>query len=74
MAFDFDLNVFMDSIQVAVDESGKELGTPINPKWDVAATSDETNTPNASKATAGKGEVTNTDNEITSITWTVATS
>ena len=76
MAFDFDLNVFMDSIQVSVDESGKELGTPINPKWDVAATSDETNTPNANKATAGNGTVayTGDGNEITSITWTVATS
>lgn len=31
LAFDFDLNVFLESIQVTMDDTGKELTTPVTP-------------------------------------------
>ncbi len=33
LAFDFDLDVFLESVQVTMDEAGKEKTTPVN-KWD----------------------------------------
>jgi len=71
MAFDFDLNVFMDSIQVTFDDAGKETDKPVNPKWD--ATTAETNTYSANKATAATGTRDNGgQNEISTITWEAA--
>lgn len=62
LAFDFDLNVFLESIQVSLDENGKELATSVTP-W---SATDSKNT----AATAGTltYNTTNTD-EIDNVNW-----
>jgi len=66
MAFDFDLNVFMDSIQVTVDESGNEGFDTVSGGW--AADADTTIGHNG--ATAAKASATVGSPEINTITWT----
>ena len=58
LAFDFDLDVFLESVQVTKDEAGNEVLTPVQP-W---AATGGTNT--GAKATA-----TNGNPEIETITW-----
>lgn len=62
IAFDFDLNVFMDSMQVTINDNGVESNESISPKW--------TSTGNAVEATS---TIANTNTEITGITWDYAT-
>lgn len=61
VAFDFDLNVKMDSIQVTMDSAGKETYEPVVSTW--AAASGDAAT--GAKVTAA----TWTGNEITTLTW-----
>lgn len=67
LAFDFDLNVNLESIQVTFGENGEERDTPVNPNW--AATTNN-------NVTAAKGERdtgSNATKEIESITWQATT-
>lgn len=66
IAFDFDLNVKMDSVQVTKNEAGVETGDTVNP-WAVTPFTSGADTDNATQA---YGAVVNTGEEITSITWT----
>ncbi|MBR0485240.1 MAG: hypothetical protein IJJ69_10755 [Oscillospiraceae bacterium] len=66
LAFDFDLNVFLESVQVTMDEAGVEL---IDPAKEEFANATNANT----KITAEKVEAENTGAEITSITWNKTT-
>lgn len=59
LAFDFDLNVFMESIQVTKDETGSEGFATVN-SWAATGTSN-------TAATGGEGTVAN--GEITLISW-----
>lgn len=63
-ALDFDLNVFMDSVQVTMNEQGVEGGATINP-WNTT----NVNETSAHAIMPAKGAVRNTGSEITSITW-----
>lgn len=71
LAFDFDLNVFLESVQVTMDENGKELTTSVN-SW--AATEEGTpagkvNT--GAQPSEGNNAATYTDtNEISVVGWT----
>ena len=66
LAFDFDLNVIMDSVQVTMTEDGKEGNATINP-WAVAdLTNDTAVTHNIQPAT---GAVTLSGSEIEKIFW-----
>ena len=60
LAFDFDLNVFMDSIQVTKDNDGNETDASVSP-WNG----------NSANQTA-YGSAANTNEEITSVTWTTS--
>ena len=60
IAFDFDLNVFMDSVQVTIDNDGNESYTSVAP-WSVATGT------TYSDATGATGTVTN--GEIELIAW-----
>lgn len=64
LAFDFDLNVFLESIQVTMDEAGVEQIDPATAEW-----SKDSNPAVNTKITLGKVEATNTGAEITSIAW-----
>lgn len=66
MAFDFDLNVFMDSIQVTVAESGNEGFDTVSSGWAV----DTDTTIGHTGATAAKASATVGAPEINTITWT----
>ncbi len=70
LAFDFDLNVFLESIQVTMDEAGIEQITPATEAWSVVS-SPAVNT-EITTATATMG-ATNPA-EIATITWSKATS
>lgn len=61
LAFDFDLDVFLDSIQVTVDEAGNEGFGTVSSGWAVAA---------GDNATAAKATGTTGTPEIETITWT----
>lgn len=58
LAFDFDLNVFMDSVQVTIDADNKESGDAISDGW-AAITGKNT----------GAAGTTTGDGEITSVSW-----
>lgn len=62
LAFDFDLNVNLESVQVTMDENGTEAATAVASGW--AATG----TPAVN--TAASGDATVTSKEITLIEWT----
>lgn len=62
LAFDFDLNVFMESVQVTMDEDGNEAYTSVTP-WSATGTEN----------TGAKGTGTMAANEISKITWSAAT-
>ena len=64
-AFDFDLNVFLESVQVTMDETNKELTTPVNP-W--AVTTGNT----AAKPSGGNNATTYDSNEIRVVGWEAA--
>ncbi len=66
IAFDFDLNVKMDSVQVTKNEAGVETGDTVDP-WAVTPFTSGDDTDNATQA---YGAVSNTGEEITSIDWT----
>lgn len=66
LAFDFDLNVHLDSIQVTMDENGKELLTSVSDGWGTTASNDTHLT--AAKATGTVGAP-----EINTITWAATT-
>lgn len=63
-ALDFDLNVFMDSVQVTMNEAGVEGGETIKP-WDVT----NVNESDPHAIMPAKGTVTNEGSEIKSIAW-----
>lgn len=63
LAFDFDLDVFLDSVQVTMDEAGNENFEPVKDGWTVAT---------GDTATAAKAEATVGAPEINTITWTAA--
>ena len=60
LAFDFDLNVFLESVQVTMDDTGKELTTPVTP-WNGTA---GVNTGATTEDTAY-----NPDSEISVVGW-----
>jgi hypothetical protein len=62
LAFDFDLNVFLDSVQVTMNEDGVEQITPATEQFATAPQ-------NGTAINAEKVEATNTGAEITSINW-----
>lgn len=66
LAFDFDLNVFMDSVQVTMDENGKELIDSAKEQFATAPT-------NGVGIDVAKVEATNAGDEITSINWNKTT-
>ena len=66
LAFDFDLNVFMDSVQVTMDENGKEMIDSAKEQF--------ANAPTGGVAiTEANVVATNTGDEITSINWNKTT-
>ena len=66
LAFDFDLNVFMESVQVTMDETNKEMVTPITP-W-AASTG---NTGATTSSTDGYAASANySGNELDVVGWT----
>jgi len=66
LAFDFDLNVFMDSVQVTMDENGKEMIDSAKEQF--------ANAPTGGVAIIAANVVaTNTGDEITSINWNKTT-
>lgn len=70
LAFDFDLNVFMDSVQVTMDESGKEGVTTVNPSWGTANITDDTAVNHGNVMTGAKGSIqTQTGSEIDLMKW-----
>lgn len=68
LAFDFDLNVFLESVQVTMDEAGVEQIAPATEQFANATT--DVNT----KIVAENVEATNTNAEITFIEWNKTTS
>jgi predicted ribosomally synthesized peptide with SipW-like signal peptide len=74
LAFDFDLNVYLESKQVTVDETGKEKTIPVN-AW--AATADNAATPNVAntgaKPSEGDDAKTYTGAEIDVVGWDALT-
>ena len=64
LAFDFDLNVNLESIQVTMDENGKELATAVNGDTGWAATG-TVNTPAKGTADNASGDA----KEIGTMTW-----
>ena len=74
LAFDFDLNVYLESKQVTVDETGKEKTIPVN-TW--AATTDNAATPNVAntgaKPSEGDDAKTYTGAEIDVVGWDALT-
>ncbi len=64
IAFDFDLNVNLESVQVTKDQSGKESATPVAPTtgWVVDASEN-------SNITAASGTATMDNAEIAKMTW-----
>jgi len=68
LAFDFDLNVFLESIQVTMDEAGVEQIDPATAEW-----SKDSDPAVNTKITTGKVKATNTGAEITSIEWNKTT-
>ncbi len=70
LAFDFDLNVFMESAQVVLSETGVESGDSIVTPWANGTWADGTSAnTNYNAATA---DVHNDDDEIDYITWAKA--
>lgn len=68
LAFDFDLNVFMESVQVVLDEQGNEVCTPIVAPWgNTSSTEPNVANTNFNAATGDKG---GSSAEIEYITWT----
>jgi alternate signal-mediated exported protein len=68
LAFDFDLNVFLESVQVTTDEDGKEMVTPVTP-WN--ATTGANNTGATTTSTDGYVDTANyTGNELNNAAWT----
>jgi len=72
LAFDFDLNVNLESIQVTMDEDGKEAATAVNSDAGWAATG----TPAVNTAAKGTADnaATSDANEIGTMTWTAISS
>lgn len=66
LTFDFDLDVFMESVQVTNDEDGKEKTTPVN-TW--AASTGNT----GAKPNSGNDAATYSDSEISVVGWTALT-
>ena len=60
LAFDFDLNVFLESIQVTMDDTGKELTTPVTP-W--------IGTTGVNTGATTEDTVYNPDSEISVVGW-----
>ena len=67
LAFDFDLNVHLDSVQVTFDENGKELDTA------VSASGGAEWKGNDGGATGARDTGNSATNEIATITWTATT-
>lgn len=72
LAFDFDLDVYLESVQVTMNDEGKELTTPVN-TWD--ATTDSSVAPKigntGAKPSGGNDAATYTGgNEISVVGWT----
>lgn len=67
LAFDFDLNMYLDSVQVTIAEDGKEGDAAVKP-W--AAAADATR---ATRIGATGTRDTGTTNEINSMTWVKST-
>lgn len=69
LAFDFDLNVHLESVQVTFDENGKEMDTAIK-----SSTGGGSEIWKSTAATGGAtGAATNSGTEITKVTWTATT-
>lgn len=60
VAFDFDFDVHLDSIQIVKDTDNKELDTPVSGGWTVTS---------GSNATAATGDATTPAKEITVVEW-----
>ena len=72
LAFDFDLNVNLESIQVSFDENGKELATAVNSDTGWATTKDSSNNAinTGAKGVADNAATNATTKEIATMTWT----
>ncbi len=70
LTFDFDLNVFMESVQVTTGEDGAEGIDSVKP-WSAAATGYSSNGDAVPATGAGTMDTSNA-NEIASIAWTYA--
>lgn len=60
VAFDFDFDVHLDSIQIIKDSDNNELATPVSSTWGIA---------DGANATAAKGTATNSGKEISVVKW-----
>lgn len=72
-AFDFDLNVFLESVQVTMDETNKEMVTPVTP-WN--ATTDGAATPanvNTGATTSDTSYEATNSSEISVVGWKAIT-
>lgn len=76
LAFDFDLNVFLDSIQVTLDEAGKEGNNTVKDGWavDVNTTTGGNDTLNPHPIMPAKGTISlQPGSEIEKMTWEIPT-
>ena len=69
LAFDFDLNVYLDSAQVTLDEEGDESATTVSSGWAVESLNNDGNYDHSANVTPASGAATVTNGEITKIAW-----
>lgn len=69
LAFDFDLDVFLDSIQVTMTNGSSEDATAVANGWAAADIDSSDTSAYTHTIHAAKGNATVTDGEITSIAW-----
>ena len=69
LAFDFDLNVYLDSVQVTLEEEGNESATTVSSGWAVESLNNDGNYDHSANVTPASGTATVTNGEITKIAW-----
>lgn len=69
LAFDFDLNVYLDSVQVTLAEEGDESATTVSSGWAVESLNNDGNYDHSANVTPASGAATVTNGEITKIAW-----
>ena len=70
LAFDFDLNVYLDSVQVTLTEEGSESAVTVDSGWGTSSLTNDTTYDHANNVTPATGVKTLTNGEISKVTWT----